>query len=157
MKNNKSVKKVVLITGCSKGLGEELYKSCLEKGIKVFATARSTPNDSKNSEDLIWHTLDVSNYDECEIAIKKCIKEFGRIDCLINNAAGPSKGVSIAENSREDIDVEIDTILKGSAYLTQLFVSNLKNQGNGKIFFISSTSGLSGVRTIACTQLSKRL
>lgn len=79
-----------LITGCSSGLGLHLARAALNAGHKVIATSRNpskTPNIVAQVESLggFWRTLDVSDRKTGEV-VEGIIKEFGRIDVLVNNA-----------------------------------------------------------------------
>jgi NAD(P)-dependent dehydrogenase (short-subunit alcohol dehydrogenase family) len=82
--------KVWLITGCSSGLGRSLTLAALKSGHQVIATSR---NPSK-TPDLVaevqslggqWKSLDVSDPNNGNV-VDEVIKEFGRIDVLVNNA-----------------------------------------------------------------------
>ncbi|MFK5970603.1 MAG: SDR family NAD(P)-dependent oxidoreductase [Candidatus Marithrix sp.] len=136
--------KVVFITGALKGLGKNICEHFLANGFTVFATARKIPDDVTNSEKLSWYALDITDYVQCEEAIKKCNEKFGHIDILINNASACVGGITIPDLSQSKIDTEINTTFKGAVYLSQIFVNTMRNRNQGKIFFISSTSGLQG-------------
>lgn len=131
---------VVMITGASRGFGSTLVQHFSASGYQVLATARNPPSESTYG--VTWQALDVSSYEQCSRAINFGFEKFGRIDVLVNNASGYTGGVTVAEISREDIDLEIDITLKAPIYLSQLFVNRARSQKSGKIIFISSTAGL---------------
>jgi NAD(P)-dependent dehydrogenase (short-subunit alcohol dehydrogenase family) len=141
-----SENRVVFLTGASKGLGENIRGHLLASGFKVFATARNIPDSAKktNTDQIIWHSLDISSYTQCETAINSCLEKFGHIDILINNASACTGGVTIADIPHAGIDTEIDTTFKGAVYLSKIFIATMRERKQGKIFFISSTSGLAG-------------
>ncbi|MEC0304957.1 SDR family NAD(P)-dependent oxidoreductase, partial [Terribacillus saccharophilus] len=82
--------KVWFITGCSTGFGRELAEKVIESGYKVVASARKLEaiQDLKelNEENVITVALDVTEKDQVQAAVDKAVKEFGRIDVLVNNA-----------------------------------------------------------------------
>lgn len=136
--------KTVFITGASKGLGKVLCERFSTSGYNVFATAREIPDNFEESKNVSWAKLDITNYTECERVINLCIKKYGSIDILINNASSCEGGVTIADLSVEQIEKEINTSYKGAVFLSQLFVNENRNKNKGKIFFISSSSALKG-------------
>src|SRR5512139_101633 len=77
--------KVVLITGCSSGIGHCLAKSLSQSGYTVVATARSV-EALTGLPAALKLPLDVTNPDSINEAIAKTLQEYGRIDVLINNA-----------------------------------------------------------------------
>lgn len=81
---------VWLITGCSSGLGLSLTLAALKAGHQVIATSRNpakTPALVLQVKSLggHWKTLDVSDPNSGNL-LEEVIKEFGRIDVLVNNA-----------------------------------------------------------------------
>lgn len=139
---NASNQSVVMITGAAGGLGQELVQQFFSNGYKVFATARTLPQNQKSG--VVWHQLDVSDYVQCKKAMAHGFNTFGRIDVLINNASSYIGGVTIAETNETDIDEALAVTLKAPIYLSKLYVELARSQRSGKIIFISSTAGLSG-------------
>lgn len=81
---------VWLITGCSSGFGLSLALAALKAGHQVIATSRNpskTPDLVSQIESLggQWKILDVSNPNGSSV-IEEVIKEFDKIDVLVNNA-----------------------------------------------------------------------
>lgn len=134
--------KVVFITGSAGNLGSAFVDKFTKAGYQVFATARKIPADIAKNTSICWHSLDISEYDQCKEAVTTCMRKYGRIDVLINNASSCIGGKSIGEFTQKEIDTEVDVTFKGAVYLTQLFVSQMSQYKYGKIFFISSISGL---------------
>jgi len=79
--------KIVLITGCSSGIGKALALEFSKNEFKVIATARKK-EDILYLEEKGCHVeqLDVTNHDEQLRVVKNIFKTFGKIDILINNA-----------------------------------------------------------------------
>ncbi len=136
--------KVWFITGSSSGFGRELAEQALEKGYKVVATARKT----ETIEDLVEKypqnaraiQLDVTDADETKAAIEKAIKEFGRIDVLVNNA-GYGLGGGIEEPSEDQIRRQFETNVFGPIRVMRAVLPSMRNQKSGHILNISSIGG----------------
>ena len=101
-------RKVIVITGCSTGLGKNLCNVLTEKGYKVVATAR----DVRKLEDVLANMkleLDVSNDTSIKNAVDKIIKQYGKIDILVNNA-GYSVRAAVEEIDLEEMSKMVDTV-----------------------------------------------
>jgi len=76
---------VILITGCSTGIGRELSKILSEKGYTVVATARSVET-LKDLPVSLKLSLDVTQKESISVAIREVMSRFKKIDILVNNA-----------------------------------------------------------------------
>lgn len=132
-------KKVVLITGCSTGIGRELCRMLTGKGYAVIATARNV----KSIEELnaaLTLSLDVTDRQSVADAVSKTIAQFHKIDLLINNAGYSMRGALEevdAENAKKVFDVNVFGILN----LIQAVVPEMRRNGSGRIVNIGSISG----------------
>ena len=77
--------KVVLITGCSTGIGRHLAQRLAQVGYTVVATARKVET-LDNLTVALKLQLDVTQTSSVNQAIAHTLRQFGRIDVLINNA-----------------------------------------------------------------------
>jgi len=100
--------KVIIITGGSKGIGFGICKVLAEEGAIPVIIGRNKPTIlsavkelEKNGGKVGYAFAELTNPEECENAIKQVIKEFGRIDGLVNNA-GVNDGVSLEHGNYED-------------------------------------------------------
>lgn len=134
--------KVVLITGCSSGIGKALALEFLNNEFKVIATAR-------NKEDILYleekgcHTelLDVTNNHDQVRLIENAVKTFGKIDILINNAGYGLMAPTI-DLTEENIHQQFQTNVYAPLSLIQKVVPSMKQNGIGLIVNIGSISGL---------------
>lgn len=117
--------KVAIVTGGGSGLGKAMTKYFLELGAKVVITSRNLEKlqaTAKELEELTGGKVlavacDVRNYDEVEAVKEVTLKEFGKIDILLNNAAG--NFISPTERlSANAFDTIIDIVLKGTKNCT---------------------------------------
>ena len=141
--------KVALITGASRGIGRTICHTLAKKGYDIIATYNNSVEKAKTLEkelsDIGIHYLvikcDISNELEVKQMVTSAIKEFGRIDCLCNNA-----GIAIdslfqdktVENFRKTLDVNLIGTFIVSKYVGEEMVKNK----SGKIVNISSTNGI---------------
>lgn len=135
MKNEK----VILITGCSSGMGWELCKILSDKGYTVIATARNEES-LKDLPAALKLRLDVTKKESIDNAINEVIAQFHKIDILVNNAGYSIRG------ALEEIDVKnakgmFDVNVFGIINMIQAVVPIMRKEKSGKIINIGSISG----------------
>ncbi len=143
-------KKVVLVTGSSRGIGRECIISFAKKGYNVVINYNSSEDKAKELQEYVEkeynvETLcikcDVSKEDEVIDMVNTIIEKFKRIDILVNNA-----GIAIdcpfeektVENFRKTLDINLIGTFLVSKYVSKYMLDNKY----GKIINISSTSGV---------------
>ena len=136
-------KKVVLISGASRGIGAAIAIHLASLGYKVLGTARSEFKFDKPSDNLIPLKLDIT----CRESIKDCaakLKEQNLLpDILINNAGITSDQLFLRMKD-DEWDKVLATNLTGTFNLTKAFIKNMIKNRYGRIINISSISGLMG-------------
>lgn len=140
-------KMTILITGGASGVGCKLTEAFLSYGHEVFCASRFEVKNSElsNNDNFYSFKLDVTNKDDCELAVKECINKFGKIDLLLNNASSNLGGIPIGGYSHDEIFNEINVTLIGSLYMTNAFVKYAtKPELRQRVFFMSSSSGYKG-------------
>ncbi len=119
---------VIVVTGGGSGLGKSMTTYFLELGAHVVITSRNIEKLKKVKIELEEKTggkvlpiqCDVRNYAEVEAVLEATLKEFGKVDGLLNNAAG--NFISPTERlSANAFDTIIDIVLKGSKNCTLAF------------------------------------
>lgn len=139
-----SNKKVWFITGSSTGFGRELAEEVLEQGHKVIATARKTEAVQdfveKYPDTARAVKLDVTKPEEVRAAIDEAVKEFGRIDVLVNNAGYGLIG-AIEEPLDEQIRQQFETNVFGVLNVLRAALPVLREQKGGHILNLSSVGG----------------
>jgi NAD(P)-dependent dehydrogenase (short-subunit alcohol dehydrogenase family) len=113
--------KTIIVTGGGTGLGRAMTTYFLQLGANVVISSRkldvleTTANElrEKTHGKVLAVQCDVRKYDEVEKLVARTVEEFGRIDVLVNNAAG--NFISPTERlSNKAFDVIVDIVLKGS-------------------------------------------
>ena len=136
-------KKVVLISGASRGIGAAIAIHLAGLGYKVIGTARSEFKFDNPSDNLIPLKLDIT----CRESIKDCavkLKEQNLLpDILINNAGITSDQLFLRMKD-DEWDNVLATNLTGTFNLTKAFIKNMIKNRYGRIINISSISGLMG-------------
>lgn len=136
------MKKVIVITGASDGLGKTLTES-LSKENNVIALATTEEKLQKVAEynNCNYKVCDVSDYHQVEKCTNEIIEEFGKIDILINNA-GLWIQEKLEENDEKRIHAVIDVNLLGTIYMTKAVIPIMKKNQDGIIININSQVGI---------------
>ena len=153
--------KVALVTGGGSGIGFAITKALLEEGIRVAICGRDEGKLRKAEAELEKHgkhllvmSADVSRKSEVDQWVKTIIREFGRVDVLVNNA-GVARWSDVENITDEHLDYQLNVNLRGPLYCTQVVLPYMKGQQSGYIINISSVCGKSGFAGTAAYSASK--
>lgn len=114
---NASQKPVVIITGSSAGIGDTIARRFAKEGWNIVAVARRKERLEQLASDLSSTTEvaivagDVSDPEIPKLAVKAAVEQFGRLDCLVNNA-GSGKWMPVQDTDDATLDEVIDISLK---------------------------------------------
>ena len=135
------MKKVILITGASSGIGKDTALSLIKEGHVVYGVARRLEM-MKEIVQAGGHAIKMDILKERNIddVVNQITKEQNRVDVLINNAGyglwGAVETISINEAKRQ-----FDVNIFGLAYLTKKIIPIMRKQKSGKIINMSSMGG----------------
>lgn len=141
--------KLVLVTGCNRGIGLAACDSLLSKGHLVIATSRDKKKGAKAIKELQEKypkakiklvKLDVSNQRDVNRCYNQIVKEFGKLDCLINNA-GILYNENVAATTNTQLDKTLQTNLVGPFMMCRKFLPLLKKSKDPKIINVTSQLG----------------
>ncbi len=143
--------KVALVTGASRGIGRSIALKLAEQKAKVVVNYNGSADKANEvveeikslGGEAIAYQCNVSDFAACETMIKDVVKEFGRIDLLVNNA-GITKDNLILGMKEEEFDSVLDINLKGTFCTCKHISKVMLKQKSGKIINISSVSGVLG-------------
>jgi len=147
--------KVVLITGCSSGIGRSLSVALAKSAspsYKVYATMRNlskqqplvdAAGDTLN-KNLFIKALDVSDAAQIKSVLTEILAADGRLDVLVNNAGQGFNG-PIEAMTTEEANNCIDINFTGTLRATQAVLPVMKKQESGHIINVSSVGGVNGV------------
>lgn len=135
------MKKIILITGASAGMGKEMAIELLKDGHTVYGAARRVDkmNDIKQLGVKVL-AMDVTDEASMVNCINTIIKNEGRIDVLINNAGFGSYG-AVENVSMNDARYQLEVNVIGAARLSQLVIPTMRDHKFGRIINISSIGG----------------
>ena len=133
---------VVLITGCSSGIGRALAEEFVRVGHRVVVTARRLDTVASLEGPRVLATrLDVTQADDIERVVGEVLAWAGRIDILVNNAGlgliGPAAELDLVDLSRQ-----FETNVVGPVALIQAVVPQFVARRSGRIVNIGSVSGV---------------
>lgn len=141
--------KVALVTGGSKGLGKAMARGFAEAGADVFISSRHATElqaaaaeiSAGTTSRVAWTVADMSQRDECPRLAEAALKEFGRVDVLVNNAgSNVPQGIDVIQD--EDWDRILELNLSSCMALTRAVVPQMKDRKWGRVIHISSIMGL---------------
>jgi NAD(P)-dependent dehydrogenase (short-subunit alcohol dehydrogenase family) len=141
-----NTKKVWLVTGASKGLGLTLVKTLIAQGYQVAATSRNAENlqneVGKYPEFLALNT-DIVNSDNVEDAVASTLRQFGRIDVVVNNAGYGQLG-TLEELSDKEARENFDANVFGTLNVIRSVMPHFRARKSGHFINISSIAGFLG-------------
>ena len=137
---------VAIVTGGGSGIGEQITRRLVEKGVKtlIFSRSRGAETAEELGADCAFLETDVADMESVEGSVEETLDRYGRIDYLVNNAGLTSDNLMLRMSPEEWRKV-IDVNLNGAFNCTRATVRYMIKQG-GSIVNISSVSGLLGNR-----------
>ena len=139
--------KVAIITGSTSGIGFAIAEMLSNQGAKVVVNSiSSTEKGQKISKELpnsIYCQADIGNENDCKNLIETTIRQYGRLDILINNAGaiGRLPSNDIMEVTNEIFNQTLNNNVVGTWCLTRYAIPYLKQSNDGVIINISSVAG----------------
>jgi NAD(P)-dependent dehydrogenase (short-subunit alcohol dehydrogenase family) len=136
------MRRTILITGASSGIGKETAKFFQSKGWNVVATMRSPEKETElvKLENVLVAKLDVLDLDSIQGAITGGIERFGGIDVLLNNAGYGAYG-PLESFPREKILRQFNTNVIGLLDVTRAMLPHFRENNKGIIMNVSSMGG----------------
>jgi glucose 1-dehydrogenase len=138
--NSNNERRVAVVTGSSKGIGKAIALEFANAGYSVVINARNEEelkqaakdisNSIKDAGRIVSIPGDISQEPVCISLIESTVKQFGRIDVLVNNAGIGGESKKINELTEKDWDEVIDVNLKGAFLCTREAVKNMMKDGN---------------------------
>jgi meso-butanediol dehydrogenase / (S,S)-butanediol dehydrogenase / diacetyl reductase len=147
MAESKAQQPVLLITGASAGIGAAIARRFAAGGYRIVAVARGKDKLAALARELAPQTAvatlaaDVTATDSGDRAVELAMKNFGRLDCLINNA-GSGKWAPVRETDDATLDEVIDTSMKAPFRFCRAALKVMKP--GASIINIGSTFGIHG-------------
>ena len=152
--------KTILITGASGGIGSEIAKRFAKSQNNIILVYNKNKKSIQTIKqgfkncNLEVFQCDLTKTDQINTMVTKIIKNYKKIDCLIN-CAGISKSQLIQDTTEKDYYEVFDTNIKSTIMLTSAVSKHMINEQSGKIVNISSMWGLVGASMESLYSASK--
>ena len=155
--------KIALITGASSGFGLLTSIELAKAGFRVVATMRDPGRRERLDQAIALagvgakldiRALDVTNFDAIQVVVDAVVREYGRLDVLVNNAGFAVAG--FAEDIKlDELRLQFETNFFGAVAMTKAVLPTMRRQGHGHIIQVSSIAGLHGAVTASSYSASK--
>jgi NAD(P)-dependent dehydrogenase (short-subunit alcohol dehydrogenase family) len=155
--------KMAVITGASSGIGLLTAIELGKAGFQVIASMRDLNRRGRLDQAVAAaglaqkvnvRRLDITAFDTTQEFVRDVLRDYGRIDVLVNNAGFAVAG--FAEDMKlDEIRLQFETNFFGHVALTQAVLPAMRQQRSGHIIMISSISGLHGVISISSYAAAK--
>ncbi|MFL6179106.1 MAG: SDR family NAD(P)-dependent oxidoreductase, partial [Actinomycetes bacterium] len=138
--------KVAIVTGGNSGIGKAIVLSLAEAGANIVIDYVANPEATEELEKqvialggrAIGLEADVSKVEDLQQLVDAAVKEFGRLDIMVNNA-GVDTRTSVLDTTEEQYEFVMNVNLKSAFFGTQLAAKQMISQGEGgRIINISS-------------------
>jgi 3alpha(or 20beta)-hydroxysteroid dehydrogenase len=150
--------KTAIVTGGARGIGAAIVRRFIDEGARVVIADILVPQGealaSELGERAAFARLDVVARSDWDAAILLAETQFGKLDCLVNNA-GVILFKALDETSEAEMRRIIDVNLLGVMIGTQAVVPALERAGGGSIVNMSSADGISGANALTAYCASK--
>jgi len=177
--SNKLSGKIALITGADSGIGKAVAVLFAKEGADIAIAYLNEHKDAKETASIITKTYhrkcllipgDISNEKHCKDVIRKVVKEFKRIDILVNNAALHYENKSIEDISTKELLKTFSTNIFSFFWITREAIPNMKKgsciintasvtayRGSGGLIDYASTKGaiVSFTRSLSANLIKK--
>ncbi|WP_145168846.1 SDR family oxidoreductase [Rubripirellula lacrimiformis] len=144
--------KAALITGGDSGIGRSIAVMFAREGADVALVYFDEDSDAEETKQLVEDegrrcsilSGDIGDQAFCEIAVQKCVDEFGRLDVLVNNAAEQHPQEDIQKITEGQLVKTFRTNIFSMFYLCQAAVPHLKKQAGSSIINTTSVTAYRG-------------
>lgn len=145
------MKKTVLVTGASKGIGAATAILFAQKGYNVVINYNNSYESASllakslgsNGYSVMTHKANVANKLEVDLMVKETLYKFGSLDILVNNAGIAHQGL-ITDTDEIDFDNIVDVNLKGVFNCCKAVTPSMVSRQTGRIINVSSMWGQVG-------------
>jgi NAD(P)-dependent dehydrogenase (short-subunit alcohol dehydrogenase family) len=143
--------KVAIVTGGSRGIGKAIALAFAEAGADVVVCSRNKrpPELEKVAEQIqamgkraLAIPAHVGRKEDVQNVVQETIRQFGRVDILLNNAGANPLLSTLVELPEEAFEKVLEINLKGALLMSQAVAKEMIKQGGGRIINMSSIGGL---------------
>jgi len=153
---------VAVITGGSKGIGRAIAERMAEAGAKVVVASRKVDACEEVAEGIrakggeaMALACNVTHIEQLENLVDETMKAWGRIDCLVPNAAVNPHYGPMTEIELSAFQKIVDCNIRANLWLSKLVLPQMAERKDGSIIFLSSIAGIKGTDDIGMYGVSK--
>jgi len=146
-----STAKSILITGATRGLGENLARHFAARGYRLALTGRRREDLDRlagelgaQASQLVVESLDVTDFDAIGPVIERCAEQLGGLDIVVVNA-GVALTTRVGKGHMADVRQTIDVNLTGAIATCEAAVELFRRQGRGQLVGITSVAAARGL------------
>lgn len=135
---------IALVTGGNRGIGLEISRQLSAQGLRVILTSRDARKGQAAAERIgtDFLALDVSSPQSVHAVYEQVVRQYGRLDVLVNNAGVYlDEGVSLLEIAPEMFEETFAVNTFGAFYMSQAFIPLMRRHNYGRVVNVSSGYG----------------
>lgn len=140
-----SIKRTVLVTGASSGIGRAIAKNLLQQGHYVIGTSRDCSQFITSHGGFSCIEIDLSNLDKIPSIIKQLEKQYPLLDAVVFSS-GYGQFSAIEQFSFAQIERMITVNFTSQAFITRTLIPGLKRKPHSNLIYIGSEAALKGSR-----------
>jgi 3-oxoacyl-[acyl-carrier protein] reductase len=147
--------KVAIITGAGSGIGEVTAKLFAKEGASVVLVGRKidklnrvASEIKKDGRNALAMSADITNEGEVQTVVEQTMRQFDRIDVLVNNAATINDPVPFHEMQDRTWNELLDTNLVGTFRMTRAVLPSMIQRKYGSIVNVSSVTGMKAIENV---------
>lgn len=146
--------KAAVITGGASGIGEASARLFVREGARVLIADIQDERGRKLAAELgssaVYQHTDITREEEVKAAVERAVREFGRLDCMFNNAGFGGAPGGIAEITLDGFQKTVDVLFKGVFLGMKHAAAVMIPQRSGVIL---STASIAGLRAVDATHI----
>lgn len=154
--------KVAVITGSTRGIGRAIAGAMARAGAGVVISSRKTDKCDEVASELLNEGLDavpipchIGKKDDLARLMAGTLKHYGRIDCLVCNAAVNPYYGPISQITDDAFSKVIDSNVRSNLWLCNMVIPHMAERGEGSVILVSSIAGLRGSLMLGMYAISK--
>lgn len=146
------MKKTVVITGSTRGIGRGMAHEFLLRGHQVVISGRTQAgvdtalaalSQTHDTENIFGQPCDVSDYKQVQNLWDATVQHFGQVDIWISNAGISHKFVPFHQIAPEEVQANVNVNMLGNMYNAHVAVNGMLSQGHGQ-YYIMEGAGSTG-------------